>query len=251
MGPAGQRLQLDPGGTVSGAVDRPPASLRRKPAFRIDVHLLAARARLLGQRGIDQPLVRLGHSDDQRPIELPRGPPGESLGEMARRARAFRHQQRARSVLVEPVDQLRPPAFAREAVEQPVEMVPGLGPALRREARRLVEDEGVGILVDYQVADEPRLVLAQRVALGLGPGRARRRELGRWNADFLPRLDPVARDRALPGQPQLARARPARDEVEAHLGHVPLEPAVESDPVVILGYGEGTDVAHAAPISES
>ncbi len=83
VGAAGQRLQLDPGGAVAGAVDDPPARAGRRAILLVDMHLLAAGAGLLGERGVDQALVERGHADDQRPIDLARGPAGEGLGEMA------------------------------------------------------------------------------------------------------------------------------------------------------------------------
>ena len=116
--------------------------LAGRPCFIVDMHFLAAGAGLLGERRVDQPLIGIGHPDDQRPIDLARGAPGKGLGEMPRRARGPRHQQRARRVLVEPVDQLGPAVVViGEPVEQAVEMLGGLGPALRRQARRLVEHE--------------------------------------------------------------------------------------------------------------
>jgi hypothetical protein len=84
-------------------------------------------------------------------------------------ARAPRHQQRAGRVLVEPMDELRPTALPRQAVEQPVEMLRRLGPALSRQARRLVEHEGVWVLVDHHLADELLLVLRERIGPLLRP----------------------------------------------------------------------------------
>ena len=73
---------------------------------------------------------------------------------MAGGARRPRHQQRARRVLVEPVDELGPARRPGDPVEQAVEMLGRLGAALRGEARRLVEHERAGVLVDHHVADE-------------------------------------------------------------------------------------------------
>ncbi len=58
-------------------------------------------------------------------------------------------EQRARRILVEPVDEFGP-AFliVPERIEQPVDMVFGLGSTLSRESRRLVEDQGRRILVN-------------------------------------------------------------------------------------------------------
>ncbi len=85
VGAAGQRLQLDPGGAVAGAVDHPPAGLGRKPVLlarcassrrRCPAAWRAARR--------SSPSSRVGHADDQRPIDLARGPARKGLGEMAR-----------------------------------------------------------------------------------------------------------------------------------------------------------------------
>ncbi len=168
----------------------------------------------------------------------------------AERARP-RHQQRPRRILVEPVHQLGPPAFVRQTIQQSVEMVSRLGPALRREPRRLVEHEGVRVLMDDHVANELLFVRGKGVALRFFPRRARRGGLERRNADFLPRLDAIPGYRPLARQPQLTRPRPARYNVEADLGHVPLEPTVEPDAVVVLVDGEGADVAHERALSES
>src|SRR6478735_138889 len=83
------------------------------------------------------------------------------------------------------------------------------------------------------------------------PQAARRTFGGRGNSDFLPCLDAVARRRLLAVNAQQARPRPARDHVEADLRHVPLEPAVEPDAVVIFGNFESTGVAHRTADSES
>src|SRR5690606_20752989 len=74
VGAAGERLQLDPGGAVAGAIDHPVASLGRLAVLGIDVHLLAARARLLGERRVYRAVIDLGHADHQRPVDLLRRP---------------------------------------------------------------------------------------------------------------------------------------------------------------------------------
>src|SRR3546814_6179297 len=73
----------------------------------MDVHLLAARSRLLGERQVDLALLDVGHPDDQRPIGLLRAAVRKALGEIGRGARGARDQQRAGRVLVEPVDEFR------------------------------------------------------------------------------------------------------------------------------------------------
>ena len=108
VGAPGQWLKLDPGRAVPGPVYQPIARLRREAIFLIDMHFLAARARLLGKRGVDQPLVRRRHARDQRPIDLARGPAGKGLGKMPRRPRRSRDEQDSAGILVEPMDELGP-----------------------------------------------------------------------------------------------------------------------------------------------
>ena len=58
VGAAGERLELDPGGAVAGALDHPVAGPRRKAALAlVDMHLLAAGARLLGERQVDEAVL--------------------------------------------------------------------------------------------------------------------------------------------------------------------------------------------------
>jgi len=129
---------------------------------------------------------------------------------MAGRTGAARDQQSARRVLVEPVDELGPRTLlVGEPVEQPVEMLVGLGPALGREAGRLVEHERMGIVVDHHVAHELRFVVGQLLALADRPRGPRRSRLGRRDADLLPGLDPVARRGFLAVEPKLPGPRPA------------------------------------------
>ena len=54
VGAPGQRLELEPGGAVAGAFDHPVAGPRREAALSLlDMHLLAARPRLLGERQVN------------------------------------------------------------------------------------------------------------------------------------------------------------------------------------------------------
>src|SRR5579864_7306168 len=251
VGPAGKRLQLDPGRAIARSIDEAPAGLRGKAALPVEMHFFAARSRLLGKRRVDQALGCIGHPDDERPIDLARGPPGEGLGEMARGTRAPRNEECTRRVLVETVNQLGASALVRKSVEKAVEMLGRLRPALGREPRRLVEDEGAAVLMDHHVANELLLVRAQRVAPRLLWRRTGGRNLERRYPYLLPGLDPVAGNGPFPGKAQLARPRPARDEIEADLRHVPLEPAVETDPVILVGHGKGNGFAHERAISES
>ena len=170
---------------------------------------------------------------------------------MAGRARASGDQKRPRRVLVEPVHELGPIALASQSGEQPVEMLGCLGPPLGGEPRRLVQHERERILVDYHVADELLLVFGQQLAFRLWPRRSRRRAVERRHADLLPCLDAVSRHRALAREPQLTGTGPARDDVEADVGQMPLEPPVEADAVVIFADCEGADVVHERALSES
>ena len=158
----------------------------------------------------------------------------------------------ARRILVEPVDQLGPlPLLILERVEQPVEMLVSLGPALRRQPRRLVEHQRIARPVDHHLADERLFLGRQRLhhprrACAFGRGG-----FGGRNGQCLPGLDPDPRRRLLPIDPQPPRPRPARHEVEADLGQVPLEPAVEANAVVVLGDGKDAFCGHSARLAEA
>ena len=83
VGAAGQRLQFDPDGAVSGAVDGAVERARGGAVFGlVDHHLLAAAAGLLGEREIDQALRRVGDAGDERPVDLFRAAAGEAFGEI-------------------------------------------------------------------------------------------------------------------------------------------------------------------------
>ena len=91
------------------------------------------------------------------------------------------------------MDQLGPVAIiVGQPVEEAIKMLGGLGPALRREARRLVEDEAVGVAMDDHLADQLFLLGRQRFARFLRPGTSRSFGLARWNLDGLTRLKAVA-----------------------------------------------------------
>src|SRR5215213_1846820 len=124
-------------------------------------------------------------------------------------------------------------------------MLRRLGPALGRQAGRLVQHECARIAVDHHVAHQLYFFLGQRLALALGPAGSRRRLVSRGNAYRLPRLDPIAWRGLLAIDPELSCSRPARNDIEADVRHVPLEPAVQSDSVVILADGEGSGFGHA------
>ncbi|KIU01456.1 hypothetical protein QU38_01535, partial [Staphylococcus aureus] len=121
-----------------------------------------------------------------------------------------------------------------ERVEQAVDMLGGLGAALGGEARRLVEHQRRLVAVAHQAAGDVDLLVAELDALALRPGGLfDLGRLGRRHADHLALADMVARLGARAVDAQLAGARPARDGVEAGVRHVPLEPAIEPDAVVI------------------
>ena len=162
-------------------------------------------------------------------------------------ARAVRATSSApRRILVEPVDQLGPPlGLELQRVEQIVDVLGGLGAALRRQPRRLVQHQRLRILVDHQFARERDLVVAQRRAFGADLGGLDRflDDFGRRHPQHLPRLQPVARRDARSIDAQLPGARPARDDVEARVGQMPLEPAVQPDAVVVIADRELADVS--------
>ena len=115
---------LDPGGAIAGPVD-PSANESRPPGHAPESTCIFSPpvpGCLASGKSIT-PSLATGHSDDQSPIDFARRPAGEGFGEMARRPGAPRHQQGARRVLIEAMDQFRPrPVVIGEAVEQAIEM---------------------------------------------------------------------------------------------------------------------------------
>ena len=237
MGSAGQRLQLQPGGPIARPFDQAVAAARGEPIGLIDMHLLAAGAGLLRDRQIDRPLAWRGHAHHQRPIDLARRPSGKGFGKGSGCASRAGQQQHARRIFVQPMDQLGPLlAWFDQSVEQRVDMNLGLGAALSGEPGRLVEDDRRRIAVDHQLVDEGDFVLAQRAPLRRGPGGAP--WLGRWDANLLACLESVAGGRPLAIDAQLAGACPAGHDIEAGVGQIALEPAIEPDAVIIRRHGE-------------
>ena len=235
VGPARQRLQFEPCGLVARPLDHAVACLGGLAALHVDMHLLAAGARLLGERGVDQTHVLLRHADHQRPVDLLGAAAREALGKCRRAARCARDQQHAAGILVEPVDEARAGFVTlHEGIEQPVDMAVGLAAPLGGEAGRLVEDDrGLGLL-DHHRARLLALFLGQLAAAGRGLGLGR--VAGR-DAQHLPCHQPVVGLGAGAIDPDLPGPRPARDSGKAHFRQVPLEPAVEPDAVVILAHG--------------
>src|SRR3546814_14263035 len=81
--------------------------------------------------------------DDQRPIGLLRAAVRKALGEIGRGARGARDQQRAGSVLVEPVDEFGPHRrFIFQRIEQAIDMLLGL-----RDRKSVVKGKGVAVRV--------------------------------------------------------------------------------------------------------
>src|SRR5690349_6695461 len=103
--------------------------------------------------------------------------------------------------------------------------------------------------MDHHLADQFLFLGRERLARLLRPRSARGFGLARWDLDRLPRLKPVARRCALSVHAKLAGPRPARHDVERRRRQVALEPAVETDAVVVLADSEGTRFAHAAVLS--
>ena len=238
MRAASQRLELDPGGAVARAVDHPVAGARGQTfSALIDHHLLAAAARLLGQRQFDQAVVDIGHAGDQRPIGLACRTTGKTLGEIGRAARSAGNQQDAAGILIEPVDQTRPRTFGREGIEQPVDMLFGPRSALRREAGRLVEHDGGAVLGEHHALGLGDLRLAERLArrsaLAFGPSPLRLGAAG-GNAQRLASRQPVFRRCPLAVDPDLPGARPAADRGKADQRQMALEPAIEAHAVVVV-----------------
>src|ERR671913_1013087 len=128
-------------------------------------------------------------------------------------------------------------------------MVVGLGAALRREPRRLVEDERAGVFVNDHLAHQLSLFLGQRLSLALRLRGACGHCIRGGKLDRLPSLDPVAWRRALSIHAQLPGPRPAGNDVEADIRQVPLEPAVEANALVVVSYSEFARLGHAGRLA--
>ena len=244
VGAAGHRLKFQPDRAVARPFDRPVFGLGGQPSFLINVHFLAARSGLLGEWRVNDAVLGRRHPGHQRPIGLARRPAGKGFGEKCRRACGPRQQQNARGVLVEPVHQFRATGPVEDQrIEQTVDMFGGRGAALRRQPRRLVDHNGLRVAVDHQTLGKGNLVFAQRRARSVH--RHPRdcsggRRFFRWQAQYLPLGHPVSRISPFTVDPELPSPGPARHQIEADRRHIPLEPAVEPDPVIIGGHGEFT-----------
>src|SRR5947209_1040824 len=112
---------------------------------------------------------------------------------------------------------LRPSSLVGKTVEQAIEVLVGLRPALSRKAGRLVKHECGGVLINDHVANELLFLGSKQLPLWLNSRGPRWRAFERRHPDFLPRLEAIARQRPLARNPQLACPSPARDAVEADL----------------------------------
>ena len=236
VGPAGQRLQLNPSGAIAHPVDHAITSLGTLAFFLIDMHFLAASARLLGQRGIDRAFEDFGHANHQRPVNFARAATGKAFGEGGSRAGRSGDQKDARCVLVQPVDQTRARRFAfDEGIKQAVDMLGCLAAALGGKAGWLVEhDGGLGL------GDDHGMGLGHfgcgQVAFGFG--FAGLFLAARGHAQGLAFLQPVFGFGAFAIDPDLAGPRPARHGGKADLRQIAFEPTIEANPGIVLAYSK-------------
>ncbi len=129
--------------------------------------------------------------------------------------------------------------------EQAVDVADGLGAALHRQARRLVQRQHLLVLIEHQGAGEGDVPIGQplaALAFGGGVGQRRHAHLGARGQARV-RLGPRAVDPDLAGAGEL---------VDLHVVQVrpaPLEPAVQTHPVLAGGDEQGPDLApaHASP----
>ena len=160
------------------------------PYSSLDMHFSPPVPGCLASGASISALAAVGIADDDCPIDLPRGASGEGFGEMPGGACGPRDQQRARRILVEPMDQLGPPALVRQPVEQPVEMLVVLVPPCVARPGGLLSTNASG---PRRSPSRARTVLLRASAVrarlrpAAGPARFRRRQ-----TDFLPSLEPVA-----------------------------------------------------------
>ena len=233
MGASGMGLQFDPASTVARPFDDPVARLGRLAIFFVNMHFLAAGTRLLGKRQIDHAIGNFRHAHYNRPIDLADVATGKTLGEKGRCPGRTRQQDHPAGILVEPVDQLGPRFRIKgQRVEQAIEMSRGLAAALCRQSGRLVDDNRRLVLVNNQFPGEIDLVLRQ---VRLGFRDAPRPFDFLWgDPQYLSGLQAITRRHSFAIYPQLPGPRPARNNIERHVVHVPLEPAIDPD-IIIVG----------------
>ena len=115
------------------------------------MHFLATASRLFADGQVDKAILYRWNADDQCPVNLTRCPRRKCLGEMPCRPGGTCEQQYTRRVLVEPVYEFWSIIqLITERIHEAVDMRFGLGPALRCQARRLVDHQCRIVLVDNQ-----------------------------------------------------------------------------------------------------
>ena len=168
--PARIGLQLNPSRGVARAFDDAVACPCGLPLFFIHMHFFAATARLFADGQVDETIGNIRYADNQCPIDLTRGAGRKCLGKMPCRPRRARQQQCARRVLVQPVDKLWPVIqFKAQSVQQTINMIFRLGPALRCQTRWLIDHQRSVILVDHHAQREFHLVVRQLAANACRP----------------------------------------------------------------------------------
>ena len=201
-------------------------------------HQFAIADAALGQRQLDHALARLRIAGDDGPIGLLRAPLGEGARQPGRRVRRLAEQQHARGIAVEPVHQPRPLQPLAPGRQQPVHVLGGLGAALDRQARGLVQRQHVLVLVEHQglgvgdVARRQALAFPLAARLGVGQGR---------HAHHIAGLEPCVRLGARAVDPHLTRPEQLLQLDMVQVRPAPLEPAVEPDPRLALAHHQGFD----------
>jgi len=112
----------------------------------------------------------------------------------------------------------------------------GLAAALRRQTRGLVDHQRRLVLVNDQFPGKVDLVLRQIRLRFRDASRAL--DFLRRHPQYLTGLEPIAGSDALAVDPQLPGPRPAGNDVERHIVHMPLEPAIDPDIIIIGRNGE-------------
>ena len=112
-------------------------------------------ALVLGEKGRDAALLRLGDARHRRPVDLARGAGAKGFRQRGGGEAGLRHQQAARGVAVEPMHKARALALlVPQTVQHAVDMLDHAGAALHRKPDRLVEHQHVGVLVERNRLEE-------------------------------------------------------------------------------------------------
>ena len=242
VGAAGDRGERDPGGAFGRRLDDRVVGGGALGALGArdglggdDMHLLALAAGAV-PGGLDETVAdgaraRMRHAGDHRPVDLARVARLKGLGQTGGGADAARQHENARGVAVEAVNQPRlVVAVELQRLGEPVDMAGRPGPALRGEARRLVDREDVVVAIEDRGADHRGVGLRHggaRRGLGLRVVRDRRqahalaggeagRGLGAGAVDADLALAAHALDAALPEM----RMQPPQPAVEPLVGVV-------------------------------